>query len=52
MMFREAGDSKCAKPYLPRDKQFLITRNGTGLGNRLDFQRHRLGAIIRVAAPV
>merc|ERR1712072_1159250 len=23
----EAGDSKCAKPYLPRDKQFLITRN-------------------------
>jgi ubiquitin-like-conjugating enzyme ATG3 len=25
---RSAGDPTCAKPYLPPDKQFLITRGG------------------------
>ena len=27
---RESGDPKKRKPYLPPDKQFLVTRNGIG----------------------
>lgn len=27
-MFREAGDPEKAVPHLPKDKQFLLTRNG------------------------
>ena len=28
MLCRESGDARKSKPYLPQDKQYLVTRNG------------------------
>lgn len=35
--FRASGEEAKVKPYLPKDKQFLLTRNGKGSENLTQF---------------